>query len=182
MDHALSARPIKTGTTARFLGLVAVLAAAAFYVSERYTLGIDFQKYRCLPEIVYLIDTWSTPTASEIDQGDYIAVRLDPAQLPDYVTRTNQVWIKRVVAKEPGTVMQVRRDGVFFELGGERWRHGTALEGAERLGRSEAEFVRDVTLGEGEMFLMGDLPLSYDARYFGAVSEANVVGTVLFAF
>lgn len=181
MEHALSARTIRTPTTALFLGLVTALAAGAFYVSERYTLGIDFQENRCLPEIVYLIDTWSTPTASEIAQNDYIAVRLDPEQLPDYVTRTDQVWIKRVVAKEPGTVMQVRRDGVFFELDGERWRHGTALEGAERLGRSEAEFVRDETLGDGDMFLMGDLPLSYDARYFGAVSEENVVGTVVFA-
>ena len=182
MDLALTARPIKTAATARFLGLVAALGAAAFYVSERYTLGIDFQKFRCLPEIVYLIDTWSTPTASEIEKGDYIAVHLDPEQLPAYVTRTDQVWIKRVVANEPGTVMEVRHDGVFFEKDGERWRHGTALEGAERLGRSEAEFVRDETLAEGEMFLMGDLPLSYDARYFGAVSEDNVIGTVLFAF
>ena len=50
------------------------------------------------------------------------------------------------------------------------------------LGVTPESFERAFTLGKGELFMMGDDPLSYDGRYYGPITDSQIVGRVLWAF
>lgn len=169
---------------AKFVAMVAIMGGSAIYASDRYVIGYDSQSQRCLDARVFLIDTWRKPSAGEMARGDLVPVAMMAHQRPAAALwPVGQVMVKRVLASEPGDVMHVDPDGVRFEAPGhEDWSWGTALEAAAKLGLSEAELTRAEVLGDGEFFLMGDRSLSYDSRYYGALHEEQVTGTVLWAF
>lgn len=160
--------------------MTAVLGSVSIYVSDRYTLGLDFQEFRCLPDVVYLIDKYRIPNAEQAREGSVIALRLPENQRPSYA-RPEQIWIKRVVGKDAGTIMHVSEKGISFEYDGREWTHGTGLESADRVGKTPEDFERSEILEEGKLFLLGDLIYSYDSRYFGAVDEKHIIGTIIFS-
>lgn len=175
-------RPLTLGYLARFAGVVALLFLVMTYAASRLVIGIDDQVIKCLDHRVYLLDSGRHPRAADLKVGDLIAVRLTDAQTPRHVQwRPGVTMVKRVEASVPGTRITVSRQGIRFELKGKTWTHGTALETAAFLGRTEESFERSFVLKPGELFLMGDNPKSYDSRYYGPVSEAQVVGAVLWA-
>lgn len=183
MTAAVHAAPRLTiGYLLRFLLAVICLLGVLLYGTTRLIVGLDTQDYSCLDQRVFFIDTQTRPTAADLEVGDLVAVRLTDAQRPATATwEPRTIMVKRVEASVPGTRITVSRDGISFELDGKRWTHGTALESAAKLGRSEASFERTFELKPGELFLMGDNPMSYDGRYYGPVTEAQVVGAVLWA-
>jgi len=163
--------------------LLAGLAATATYAASRYTVGLDTQDTRCLDEWVYVIDTWDRPKAEEVGRDDYLAVVLTAGQTPHAAKwPLNQVMVKKALATAPGDEIEVTTAGVLFRHGSEAWSHGTALAAAWLLGASPERFVRSFTLAPGQLFMMGDNPLSYDGRYYGPISETQIVGRVLWAF
>lgn len=153
------------------------------YVAERYTLGIDAQKERCLPYRYFLIDRWQQPAADELVRNDMIAVHLTEKQRPSNARwSTDVVMVKRAVATKPGTVVSVRRTGITFTLAGQTWSHGTALETARRLGHTEDFYERDYVLAPGQFFFMGDNANTFDSRYYGPLDEKMIVGRVVWAW
>jgi conjugal transfer pilin signal peptidase TrbI len=167
----------------RLAALLAGLAATATYAASRYTVGLDTQDTRCLDEWVYVIDTWDRPKAEEVARDDYLAVVLTADQTPRTAKwPLNQVMVKKALAAAPGDQIEVTNAGVFFRHGSEAWSHGAALAAARLIGASPEGFVRSFTLAPGQIFLMGDNPLSYDGRYYGPISETQIVGRVLWAF
>lgn len=167
----------------KLVALIAALGGSAAYASSRYTIGLDTQDTRCLDEWFYVIDTWKKPTADDVERHDYVAVRLTTDQIPRNAKfGTGHVMVKRAMATEPGDQIQITREGINFSHGSEIWAHGTALEAAEKLGSTPEAFEREIQLGSGELFLMGDNPNSYDGRYYGPVREDQIVGTVLWAW
>lgn len=153
------------------------------YVSERYTLGIDDQKDRCLPYRFFLIDGWQRPSAADLERGEMIAVHLREAQRPANARwTTDTIMVKRAVASHPGTIARVRRDGITFQSGTETWTHGTALETAARLGHKVEDYERDYVLQPGQFFFMGDAPHTYDSRYYGPLDDTMITGRVVFAW
>ena len=182
----MSGKTVKNFTWAHGVKLVAlllVLGGTAAYAANRYTVGIDTQDTRCLDEWLYVIDTWDKPTADQIRRNDYIAVILTPHQTPPGAKwPAGQVLVKRAVATQPGDLIDVTLSGVRFRHGVNTWTHGTALQATRLLGTTPASYVRSFTLAPGELFVMGDNPLSYDGRYYGPIAENQIVGTVLWAF
>lgn len=167
----------------KLAAMIGAIGAVTVYVGERYTVGLDTQTNRCLPEWIYIIDTWDRPAASEVEKDDYIAVVLTDAQIPkNALWKSGQVMVKRAMATKPGDHVSITKDGVQFERDGVKWTHGTALEAAKLLGHTEDDYVRSITLKDGELFLMGDNPMSYDGRYYGAANENQILGRVLWAF
>lgn len=166
------------------MGAVILAIGAAYgYLGSRYVVGLDTQENRCLDEWVYVIDTWHRPTAAEVQRDDYVAVALTDAQTPrNALWRAGQVMVKRAVAVQPGDQIKISRGGVTFEHGAEHWTRGTALEAATLLGKTPEDFERKLTLTDGQLFLMGDNPKSYDGRYYGPVDQNQIVGAVVWAF
>lgn len=176
------ARALTIGYLIRFVLAVSCLLGVLLYGTTRLILGVDTQDYSCLDQHVFLIDSHTRPTAADLVVGDLVAIRLTEAQRPTIATwEPHTIMVKRVEASVPGTRITISRSGISFELDGKRWTHGTALESSAKLGRSEASFERTFELKPGELFLMGDNPMSYDGRYYGPVTEAQVVGSVLWA-
>lgn len=164
--------------------LIAALAAAALYVKARYTIGVDTQTYRCLDQKWFIIDRWNKPTISELEQGDLVVLAMRASQRPANAKWPDgQVMVKRLLAGSSGTTMKVTPNRISFtDKDGQQWSWGTGLEAAELLGHTEAELTREETLSDGEMFLMGDKPFSFDSRYYGKAYEDQIIGTVLWAF
>ena len=183
MSGPKAKRPL-TPQLAKFAVVVAFLGATAAYASNRYVIGYDDQTHRCLDERFFLIDTWRKPQVDELKRGDLVAVAMTADQRPGgALWPVGQVMIKRLMAQTPGDVMHVTEEGISFEAAsGETWSWGTALEAVTALGYQPAQFVRDVALGEDQFFLMGDLPLSYDSRYYGPLDADQITGTVLWGF
>lgn len=182
-------RPVRTMADftwkagAKVLLIVGIAASGAFYISERYVLGLDTQETRCLDEWIYVIDTWDRPTAAETERDQYVAVGMTDAQTPDNALWSpGQVMVKRAVATKPGDAVTVGHDGVRIRRGDAAWTHGSGLAAAHKLGLSADALSRQFILGPGEMLLMGDHPMSYDGRYYGPAHEDQVVGRVLWAF
>lgn len=168
---------------ARIAAIVAVIGASYAYLGSRYSIGLDTQEYRCLDEWIFVIDTWNVPDARDVDRNQYLAVRLTPDQTPENALwPPGMVMVKRAVATDEGDIVSISRDGISFSHGDEHWQHGTGLEAAESVGNSIEQFERELTLREGEVFMMGDNPMSYDGRYYGPISEDQIVGTVIWAF
>ena len=152
------------------------------YASQRYVIGLDTQEYKCLDDWIFIIDTWDRPGAADVERNDLVAVVLTDAQTPaNALWGPGQVMVKRAVAK-PDDVADISARGIAFKRGEEHWTHGTALEAAPALGISEEDLTRQITISQGELFLMGDNPMSYDGRYYGQVSEGQIVGSVLWSF
>lgn len=167
----------------KIAAIITVIGAGYAYAGTRYTIGLDTQDARCLNEWFYVIDTWRKPTAAEIRRDDYVAVRLTAAQTPrGALWQPGQVMVKRAEASQPGDVVTVTEAGVQFRRGADTWRHGTGLEAARMIGSTPEAFERTLTLEPGQVFLMGDHQNSYDGRYYGPVSEQQIVGRVVWAF
>lgn len=182
LSSAPARRPLTVGHLVRFAAAAILLFAVMLYGSARFVIGIDDQVMKCLDYRVFVLDTFRQPKPLDLDVGDLIAVRLTADQRPSNVSWPEGItMVKRVEATVPGTRITVSREGIRFELNGRTWTHGTALESAALLGRTEASFERTFELKPGELFLMGDNLNSYDGRYYGPVTEDQVVGAVLWA-
>lgn len=142
-----------------------VMAATATYGLSRYDFGFDSQVNRCLhPYRAFAIDKWD----QEVQIGDYLAFH---AQNMGPFFHDGQVVVKQVVAAE-GDVVEVRAGQVFingvFKYG------GFQESGLQGLPLSSFDVTLD--LGPGEYYMYGWHPLSYDSRYWGAISESQVIG------
>lgn len=167
------------------LGLViGILGATSLYAQARYTIGVDTQTYRCLDQKWFLIDRWNKPNLGDLETGDLVVVSMLAEQRPANAKwPVGQVMIKRLLAGAAGTTMSVTPEKISFtDSDGDQWTWGTGLEAAELLGMTKAELTREETLEDGEMFLMGDKPLSFDSRYYGKAYEEQIIGKVLWAF
>jgi len=139
------------------------------YLTARFHLGIDDQKNSCLPYKYYVIDRGD----HEVLRGGYVAFRSDARMAPWYAERT--VFIKRVRAVA-GDRVRVGQTG------------GMEINGAsagqlepyilQKVGRQAADFVRDETLPQGALWVMGETPDSFDSRYWGYIRADQVVGQV----
>lgn len=168
------------------LSLAAIIVACSgvsLYASSRYMIGYDDQTHRCLDEKFFVIDKWKKPTIQSLERYDLVAVAMREDQRPEHALWSEgQVMVKRLLASQVGDKMKVESDGVIFENSSEKWEWGTALEASEMLRLDADDLERTITLQNGEFFLMGDKPFSYDSRYYGPANENQIIGRVVWAF
>jgi len=53
---------------------------------------------------------------------------------------------------------------------------GTSLLHAQQLDRSVKDFLGERSLGENELWMMGESPTSFDSRYWGVASADQIIG------
>ena len=153
-----------------FLRLAVVLAiagAAVAYFNTRFILGYDNQlESSILGDRMYIIDT----SDQHLEAGDRYAfgsLGLEPI-FPDGTT-----MVKILVAMpgdhvEIGESEQILINGVATQFYG--------LSQAKNIGKAPEDFMGEKQLQEDELWFMGNNPISFDSRYYGAVAPSRVIG------
>lgn len=153
----------------RFLAKVLILVSAILllfsWVEGRFRVGIDSQVIRCFPDHkFFLVDMKDLrPVRDRI-----IAYRAKGLQ-PYFVDGT---MMGKTIKGLPGDHLVINEAGVFIN-------EVQVAEGfplAERLSRPISEFFKDEVIPEGKYFLMAPAPESYDGRYWGYISQSQIVG------
>lgn len=133
-----------------------------------WSLGLDFSPIKCLDGTGYLIHK-DTPVASEIERGSkyaYASHGLEPL-LKDGSR------VVKIAAGMPGDVIAVNAKGVF--INGHWWGALNPITMAHTH-RTVASVTRTFTIQPGEVLMLGNLPRSYDGRYWGPVKDDWLVG------
>lgn len=155
---------VKFGIKATCVTLL--LCAAAFYMQSRFQLGIDGHVVRCLdPYKVFLIDKRNTTPKHEYLFAFY-AENMAPYH------KDGAVVVKQIVGM-PGDNVRVTSFDTF--VNGKRINTGSAML-AEKLGKDSSYFHREFVLKDGEYFFMGWNPRSFDSRYWGVVTDRQLIG------
>ena len=153
-------------TLKRGLPILLALFALMLYVGARFALGVNGQVQKCLPPYSYfLIDRHD----DRLERGRILAfwggARMQPWFPPDLMV------VKRLVGL-PGDHIAVSAaattvNGVPV---------GEGLDVAPTLGRPADAFTRELVLGPGELWIMGDTRDSFDSRYWGPLPTHQVIG------
>ena len=148
--------------------LMAILMLVSFLaigtLVDRYSLGLDLQKTRCLPWTVY----WVTkdPT-TPVERGLIYQFRFKGDEQV-----ANRNLLKFAAAVE-GDRVRLEADGVW--VNGRHWglMHPDQVDRIHAMGKSAfASFV----VPKGKLLMLGTLPQSYDSRYIGLVDTADIEG------
>lgn len=151
----------------RFGGTALFLLATGAWASSRFQVGYDSQQIHSMKWTVFLID-----------QGQGGTTALRPNDLVAFETRNipgfpDGVRFVKQVRAAAGDRVQVVMDRVLInalEVG----RLDVTM--VAQLGVDPRRFALDRTLALGEYFVMGTEPKSYDSRYYGVISSADVIG------
>nr|WP_247884674.1 S26 family signal peptidase [Azospirillum sp. OGB3] len=144
---------------------MAALFAGGSYITDRYRIGIDPQISRCLPDTrVVLIDRWD----QGVERGQLVAFAAR-GLTPYFKDGTTMV---KVVDGVPGDHVAVGEASIT--VNGSEVGEGLAL--ARTLGRPAGDFVRELVVSPGAVWVMGRTIDSYDSRYWGELPAAQIVG------
>jgi len=152
---------------------IAVLALVAFGIAFGHATKplILLNASPSVPIGVYWLDT-RRPLA-----GDLAAVRLPDPELSLADARgylpAGALLIKRVAARTGDLVC---RFASTLTING---RFVAAARARDRSGRSMPRWTGCSRVAADQLFVLSDLPLSFDSRYFGAIARRNVIGTAV---
>lgn len=104
----------------------------------------------------------------DIKRGDIVTIRSD--------VKDEELIVKRVVGM-PGELIQIDDEGIVYA-------DGVAIAEEYQMPTVGLELpYTSLQLGENEYFVLGDNRYnSYDSRYFGAVSAADIRDVAIFRF
>lgn len=147
---------------------VLLTVAAVFFgekLSARWLLAWDNGELRCLPYWIFVIDRHDL----EVEQGDLVSFRTFGLSAE---IRPNAIFTK-LVAGQPGDRVRIDDEGVFVNDS----MLGPVFEDVSaNLGREVVSFHAEYVLGEGEFFLVGTKPSSFDSRFYGPVPASKFIG------
>lgn len=162
-----------------FRGVLVVQVVALALVSVGLWLtglriGLDVQRLigqpACMPSIVYL---WHPGLPAWPKVGEYIIARMPVTGL-GVGARPGDRIVKRVMAIEGDTV---KVESTELYINGS---HTERLWLAKSIpGKKPGDFDRDITIGEGELFLMGSTKESFDSRYWGPIKREQILGSAI---
>ncbi|QGW99237.1 S26 family signal peptidase [Aeromonas veronii] len=143
-----------------------VMLVAGYGFINRYRIGIDPQNEKCLPGYtVFLIDMHDR----SLQKGAIYAFHAKNMQ-PFYRDGTRMV---KILSGIPGDIVQIDETWnttVNGEVVGE------GLQLARRLHLNESQFYGKQKLTDGHYWFMGKSPFSFDSRYWGTVSDEQIIG------
>lgn len=157
------------GVVNRLTALLLVVLTAYYYVeylSDRYRIMIDDQVLACFPFKVYLVDLHQR----DIDVGQIAVFSAKGAE--PYIADGQNIG-KMVVARDGQTVNidEIQVEGPQFTV-----KNMPLFAITQKTGRDPLDFIGTRTVPENELFVMGNLPQSYDSRFWGTVKPEQVVG------
>ena len=159
-----------------FILLIVLLVVYLFILVADAWLNMEFFVVEVVGDsmrnTVYDGDLIYAERSFELKRGDIVIV--DVTDYPEFGNGRNQNIIKRVIALEGDSLKC--EDGIVYLKKGEG--EYAPLEEPYLLGENLRHF-REVELGEGEIFVMGDNRIiSKDSRDAGPLREEDVIGVV----
>lgn len=147
--------------------LIAVLffGGSVMYFKSRYYIAIDTQKEPCLFARVFLVDKWD----QDFKRGDLMV--FDFKFDSPYLKSGDDVV--KIVGGMPGEA--VGYDSQKVTVDGKVIIKSDIRRGMENLGVKFKENSK-LVLQSNEYFLVGQRPLSFDSRYWGAVNQTQIIG------
>ncbi|MGB9499971.1 MAG: S26 family signal peptidase [Dissulfuribacterales bacterium] len=147
------------------------------YFSNRYMIGVQMLKAKCLPWVLYVIK--KEPPAI-IERGQLVVLPL-PQQAIDLHPKVrrlrNRGFLLKIAMGLPGDHIMVKNDRLY--INGHVWGRLWLLH---NLQKPKGFFDRDLTIKEGEVFVLGTLGDSYDSRYWGPIKQTMLKGTARVLF
>lgn len=141
------------------------------YFFSRYTFGTNVAITSCLNARLLIIDTWDV----DVQKGELAAFRMNKEN-PFYPSGLK--WVKKV-AGTGGSRIQVFEDRVVSDGQVIKLSMSYVLR---KLGKTAGGFERTVQIPEGQYFLMGETLTSYDSRFWGTVSQNEIIGQAYVVF
>lgn len=142
-----------------------ILVLGALFIS-RYRIGIDPQDVKCIPGVTfYLVDL-----KDKVVQRDRIYVFKSKDVQPFFKDGTLMV---KYVRGMPGDEIEIRSDQVITINGKEK---GWGVSLAMYLNQPVDNFMGKTTLQSDEFWFMGLSDISFDSRYWGSVSNEQIIG------
>lgn len=148
--------------------IIAAMVGSFYLFSLRFSIGVDPQTntsnigYR-----VFLIDH----TNRELIRGKHYAFA-SPDLTPFYVEGTQ--FVKQLAAF-PGDSIRVEISGQIY-INGEPTIFKGLHHATAKLGMREEDFCKEGSLKEDQYWMLGDNELSFDSRYWGAISADQILG------
>lgn len=137
-------------------------------------IGLDVQRLigqpACMPTTVYL---WRNGMAGPPKVGEYVVARM-PDRGYAIGARPGDRIVKKIMAVAGD---QVKVSGTELFING---KHVDRLWLAKSIpGKAPGDFDVDITLREGQLFLMGTTQESFDSRYWGAIEREQIIGSAI---
>jgi conjugal transfer pilin signal peptidase TrbI len=127
-------------------------------------IGIDVQRLigepACMPSLVYIWNPGLSEPATGLGVG----------------ARPGDRIVKRVRAVAGDTV---KVEGTELYINGKHQDNDRLWLAKSIPGKGPGDFDREVTLGDGELFLMGTTKESFDSRYWGPVKREAILGSAI---
>ncbi|QIR16323.1 signal peptidase I [Shewanella aestuarii] len=142
-----------------------LIAALVLSFNVMFTFAVPTQEYSCLNASYFLVDK----TDKSVSRERLIAFKL-PAQTPYFNQGTR--WIKKLVGM-PGDTIKVTKSSVFVNDIEYKNDMNTLLM---KLNMDAASVEREMVLDDDEYFVVGETYLSYDSRFWGVISQKDVIG------
>lgn len=149
---------------AKGVTFAAVIALAVIWLALHFGIGFSPQKIISLPWRAWVVHKGDRT----VTRNEYVAFYTDGRMSAYFPPGTH--FIKRVVGMPSDHV--VVKHGVVIVND----QPITKLYLAKALGKSKADFSRDFIVDKGHYWVMGISPFSYDSRYWGTISQRQVIG------
>lgn len=141
-----------------------VFGAGAFYLTSRYSIGIDAQEHTCLPWRVFVIDKQD----KSVTRGEIYA--FSAQKMEPFFPKGTQII--KVADGIPGDIVKVGPEAVT--VNGASVGEGLAL--SEKLKKPATRYVRQEIVPQEKFWFMGRTLDSFDSRYWGYVDAKDVLG------
>ncbi|WP_298637053.1 S26 family signal peptidase [uncultured Umboniibacter sp.] len=165
-DHQKMSKK-KFWTLALIVTSIVICAQWAF--AQRYSFGVDPQAQTSIIDSrVFVIDHAS---AQDLRVGNYYAFTTTDLS-PFYPEGTT--FLKELVAV-PGDHILIDSEGAIW-VNQQRIAFWGLPLAEEKFGLPSSQFQGETTLGENQYWFLGNYEKSFDSRYWGSVSESQIIG------
>jgi conjugal transfer pilin signal peptidase TrbI len=148
------------------MGSFFVLATMMLILGSSFTLALPAQVDSCLRARYFIVDN----TQYTIHRGRLIAFNL-PVNTQYFKKGTR--WIKRLVGC-PGDTIKVTMKGTYVNDAFYENNMNILLMAMKKTDGNE--YFRQFKLAKDQYFVIGETPLSYDSRFWGPISEHDMLG------
>jgi len=155
-----------------------LLGGAAFTVffavsSKQYEVGAATSAAHCLYSSFFVIDK----SDANLERNKLIVFKQTIHN--DILPQANdQVWIKRLVGLPGDTISVELRKVTVTNSNGDTFEYALdATQLLQVINYSTSDITKTTTLSDGEIFLIGETPGSFDSRFWGPQNIKNIIGT-----